>query len=215
MVPMSSTDNNVTAQTPTLEQQGQLLGIAVTAIRHGLLYQTPLTVALDHYRDDDLLLQQRATFVTLKINHELRGCIGTLTAHQPLIQDVARNAYQAAFRDPRFDPLQQQELEQLHVSISILSPPEPVTIKSEQDLISQLRPGQDGLIIKDGLHHATFLPSVWEQLPRPIEFLQHLKHKAGLAVEYWSDTLQVERYTSFEFGTDVAVCLSELASKSL
>lgn len=191
---------------PNPAQQDELLDIAIAAIQYGLDYNTVMPIAMDKYSDneDKPLLEPRATFVTLKIDHELRGCIGTLTAHRALIQDVANNAYQAAFRDPRFEPLQAQELKQLHISISILSPPEPMQVKSEQDLITQLRPGQDGLIIQDGQHRATFLPSVWEQLPDPVIFLQHLKNKAGWPADYWSDAIQAQRYTSFEFGENIS-----------
>jgi hypothetical protein len=194
---------------PSPAQQRQLLDIAVAAIRYGLTHKAVMPVPLENYSDneDPLLLEQRATFVTLKINHDLRGCIGTLSAHQPLIIDVAHNAYQAAFRDPRFEPLQSDEFEQLHISISILSPPAIMHVTSEQDLINQLRPGTDGLIIEDGHHRATFLPSVWQQLPDPVVFLQHLKNKAGLATDYWSDTLTVERYNSIKFGEAVTQLL--------
>ena len=201
---MSSTKNSDTGKSerPDQAQQRQLLNMAVAAIHYGLEHHDIMPVSLDDY--DGLLLKHRATFVTLKINNTLRGCIGTLTAQQPLIKDVVNNAYQAAFHDPRFEPLYPQELEQLHITISILSPPESMHVTSEQDLIDQLRPGQDGLIIEDDGHRATFLPSVWEQLPDPATFLQHLKHKAGVPADYWSDTINVERYGSIEFEEIVA-----------
>lgn len=142
------------------------------------------------------LRQERASFVTLHTHHKLRGCIGSLQAHQPLIVDVMQNSYNAAFRDPRFAPLTLSEFTNLHLEISILSKPEPMHFTSEADLLQQLRPSLDGLILSAGGHRGTFLPSVWEQLPDKKDFLQHLKVKAGLATNYWSDTITIERYTT-------------------
>jgi len=210
MGPMSSTDTDFRPGRPTPAQQRLLLGVAAQAIRYGLTHQDIMPVSLDDYADgeDALLLETRATFVTLKIDEQLRGCIGTLNPLRPLIKDVAYNASQAAFHDPRFDPLQPQELEALHISISILSSAEKMQVTSEADLIEQLRPGEDGLIIHDGRHRATFLPSVWQQLPEPNTFVHHLKLKAGLAPDDWPDTMKVERYGSFEFGEDASELLS-------
>ena len=156
-----------------------------------------LTLNLDNYSAD--LQQQRATFVTLNINDQLRGCIGTLVAHQPLVIDVAHNARAAAFHDPRFGPLSKPEFERLQIHISILGEPEPMTFTSQQDLLQQIRPGIDGLILTSGSHRGTFLPSVWESLATPEEFLSHLKLKAGLPASYWSDDIRIERYTTESF----------------
>ncbi|WP_455207107.1 AmmeMemoRadiSam system protein A [Kaarinaea lacus] len=145
------------------------------------------------------LQEQRATFVTLHINDELRGCIGTLEAHHPLVIDVAHNARAAAFEDPRFDPLSKSEFDRLQVHISILGIPEPMSFSSEQDLIQQLRPGLDGLILSAAGRRGTFLPSVWESLATPEEFLSHLKLKAGLPTSFWSDNVKIERYTTESF----------------
>ena len=146
-----------------------------------------------------LLQENRATFVTLNINNDLRGCIGTLEAYQPLVKDIAHNAHAAAFQDPRFSPLQQSEYANLDIHISILSPPEPMTYTSEEDLLQQIRPGIDGLILEDGRQRGTFLPSVWESLKTPEEFLNHLKLKAGLPVNYWSYSIEMSRYTTESF----------------
>ena len=150
--------------------------------------------------EDATLQQIRATFVTLEIDGELRGCIGTLEAHQALVNDVAYNAHAAAFSDPRFFPLSEKEYPRLDIHISILTPAEPMRFSSENDLIAQLRPGVDGLILQDGNHRGTFLPSVWEQLPEAKQFFTHLKRKAGLPMDYWTDSLQVYRYTTESFG---------------
>lgn len=142
------------------------------------------------------LLEKRATFVTLTIGGKLRGCIGMLEACRPLAEDVAANAVAAAFEDPRFSPLTKKEFAKLEIHISILSPPEELTFLSEADVLNQIRPGVDGLILQEGYHRGTFLPSVWEELPQKELFWAHLKLKAGLPADYWSDTLRVFRYTT-------------------
>lgn len=145
------------------------------------------------------LTEIRATFVTLTIQGRLRGCIGMLKAVRPLIEDVAANACSAAFRDPRFSPVTKEELDKLEIHISVLSPPEEIFFSSEQELLTKIRPGIDGLILQDGPAQGTFLPSVWEQLPQKEQFLAHLKLKAGLPHNYWSDTIRVFRYTAEYF----------------
>lgn len=141
------------------------------------------------------LFQKGATFVTLTQGGELRGCIGSLEAHRPLVEDLEHNARAAAFDDPRFPALSEAELPRTRVEVSILSKPEPLRFKDEADALAQLRPGVDGVILETGWHRATFLPQVWEQLPDPAEFMAHLKHKAGLALDYWSDDVRLSRYT--------------------
>ena len=177
----------------TTEEKQVLLKLAHDAITYGLKHHNPMPVDLNQFAAN--LQEQRASFVTLNINKQLRGCIGSLQAHQPLVQDIAHNAYAAAFSDPRFPPLTMDEFPNLDIHISILNTPEPMQFSSEQDLIKQLRPGIDGLILSDQGHRGTFLPSVWESLAEPALFFAHLKLKAGLPQNYWSDTLTVERYT--------------------
>jgi AmmeMemoRadiSam system protein A len=171
-----------------------LLEVADEAIKFGLEHGKCLELNVSNYPEK--LQQKRASFVTLEIAGELRGCIGTLNARQPLVLDVAQNAYSAAFCDPRFCPLTAEEFPLLTKHISVLSIPTPMQFTSEEDLIAQLRPGVDGLILREGGCCGTFLPSVWEPLPEPRQFLQHLKGKAGLPPDYWSDTIRVERYTA-------------------
>jgi len=171
-----------------------LLRTASEAVAYGLSHGRAMTPRTDGL--PGRLIVPRATFVTLQLAGRLRGCIGTLIAARPLIQDIAWNAFAAAFRDPRFPPVNVGELVLLNYHISVLSPPEPMTFQDEADLLSQMRPGVDGLLLTDREHRGTFLPSVWEQLPDPLTFLQHLKRKAGLPVDHWSDTLKVERYTA-------------------
>jgi AmmeMemoRadiSam system protein A len=142
------------------------------------------------------LMELRATFVTLTMGGQLRGCIGMLEACRPLAEDVAANAVAAAFEDPRFPPLTKREFESLEIHISVLSPTEELRFSSEEDALHQIRPGIDGLILQDGFYRGTFLPSVWEELPQKALFWAHLKQKAGLPVDYWSETLRVFRYTT-------------------
>ncbi|MDH3948579.1 MAG: AmmeMemoRadiSam system protein A [Gammaproteobacteria bacterium] len=181
-----------------VEDQETLLRVAADSIRHGLETGHALSVSLEDY--PPALQQAGASFVTLTILRQLRGCIGMLTATRPLIEDVAKNAFAAAFKDSRFPPLTEAEYAQLEYHISILNPAETMEFDSEADLLQQLRPGIDGLILEDRGRRATFLPSVWESLPKPTEFLQHLKIKAGLPSDYWSNTLRMQRYTVQEFG---------------
>ena len=142
------------------------------------------------------LMEKRATFVTLTIDGQLRGCIGMLEACRPLAVDVAENACAAAFEDPRFPPLTKAEFKKLEIHISILSPSEEMQFSSEADILRQIRPGIDGLILQEGFRRGTFLPSVWEELPEKEQFWAHLKLKTGLPADYWSDTLRVFRYTA-------------------
>jgi uncharacterized protein len=181
----------------SLEGRQTLLQIARESISQGLTQGTPLSVIAGNYPAE--LQAVRACFITLNQRGSLRGCIGHLEASLPLIEDVAENAYSAAFRDPRFPPLAQHELMDLEIHISVLTPSQPISFTSEADLIGQLRPFVDGLILTDGLHRGTFLPSVWEQLPEPALFLRHLKLKAGLTEDYWSDHIQVYRYETESF----------------
>lgn len=175
-----------------------MLQTAALSIQHGLKYRSPLEI--DSFDFDTKLQDKRATFVTLEIDEELRGCIGTLTANQPLIEDIANNAFSSAFKDPRFSALTKAEFDKLSIHISVLTPPEPFPVANEPALIANLVSGEDGLILKDGNYHATFLPSVWETLPFPRDFLRQLKLKAGLPADYWSETIQFERYHTVSFG---------------
>jgi len=176
----------------TKDQQQRLLDLAKKSIQHGLQTGKPLLVNLADFPPE--LRKPCATFVTLNIKGKLRGCIGMLEARKPLAQDIADNAFSAAYRDSRFPPLDTSEFGHLNIHLSLLSNPEPVTFKDEQDLLDQLQPGVDGLILEEGGRRATFLPSVWESLPNKEEFLQHLIIKAGFPATYWSNQLKFSRY---------------------
>ena len=127
------------------------------------------------------LLKPGAVFVTLNENHSLRGCIGSIIAHQPLIDDLIHNAKAAAFSDPRFSPLRADEFDKLDIEISLLTPPKQVAYNSIDELRRIIRPGVDGVIIRKGNYQATYLPSVWEQIPDFDLFFYNLCMKAGLA----------------------------------
>ncbi len=138
----------------------------------------------------------RRTFVTLEVGGRLRGCVGSLAATDSLIVDVARNTRKAALSDPRFPPLTTGELSDASVTISVLSTPRPIAFADEDGLLAQLRPGIDGMIIEDCGRRALFLPKVWAMLPDPRQFLGHLKAKAGLSPEHWSDGFKAWRFTT-------------------
>jgi len=171
-----------------------ILQTARDAIGYGLEHQREQEI--DHQHIPPALLENRACFVTLEIQHQLRGCIGSLEAWRPLIDDINHNAYAAAFSDPRFPAVNAIELDHLSVHVSILNPATPMHFTSEEDAILQIRPGIDGLILNEAGRRGTFLPSVWESLPEPAEFLRHLKMKAGLPENYWSKELELFRYTT-------------------
>ncbi len=171
-----------------------LLGVARAAIEHGLEHGRPLVVRAAAYPEP--LRAVRASFVTLRRGEALRGCIGTCVAVRPMVEDVARHAYAAAFEDPRFPPLTPAERADLHLHLSLLTAPQPLRVASQAELLAQVRPGVDGLLLQDGFHQSTLLPSVWEVLPDPAEFVRHLKLKAGLPADHWSPTLSFQRYTA-------------------
>ncbi|HVY06300.1 MAG TPA: AmmeMemoRadiSam system protein B [Burkholderiales bacterium] len=147
-------------------------------------------------RDDmPWLLHPAATFVTLKQQGRLRGCIGSLSARRPLKDDVRANARSAAFEDPRFPAMHADELDSTRIEVSLLSGMQPMTFRDEADLLSQLRPGIDGLALEHGHGRGTFLPQVWETIADPRRFLAELKRKAGLAHDFWDGDMRISRYT--------------------
>ncbi len=172
----------------------ELLRLARGSIEYGLVHSEPLPVKCDDL--PPALTEPGATFTTLHIAGELRGCRGTLEAAHPLAQDVSRSAFQAAFEDPRFEPVSKDELGAIQLAVSVLSTLEPVSVVDEADLLERLMPGTDGLVIHAAGRRATFLPTVWEMLPDPQSFLAALKAKCGLAHDYWSERLEFQRYTT-------------------
>ena len=177
------------------EDQSGLVELAHQSIRHGLHHgrQPPVDTA-----GHSLPLQaKRASFVTIKLEDNLRGCVGTLEAQYPLVLDIVKNAYAAAFSDPRFPPLTKQEYAHIKLSIALLNPSVAIECTCEEELIACLKPGIDGVSVEEGAgYHATFLPAVWQTLTDRREFIRQLKLKAGLPRDYWSPTLRFRRYTT-------------------
>jgi AmmeMemoRadiSam system protein A len=154
-----------------------------------------LGAAVAASEDAPWLAHQRASFVTLTRNNQLRGCIGSLQAHRALGADVKANALAAAFRDPRFKPLAQPEYEGLAVEVSVLSPVAAMKFRDEGDALAQIRPHVDGIIFQYGHHRSTFLPQVWDQFSDVKVFMGHLKNKAGLPPDFWDPAVSLARYT--------------------
>lgn len=148
---------------------------------------------------DPQLNRPGASFVTLRVGEQLRGCCGTIEASRPLSEDVWNNAWASAFADPRFPPLMTEEWPDTNLQISVLSDPERLDVRSEPELLQLLRPGRDGLILQFGHRRSTFLPAVWEQLPDPVQFLRQLKLKAGWPVDFWPLEMAAWRYTTESF----------------
>ena len=170
-----------------------MLDLCRQSILHGLETGAPLRVAANEV--GPALAAPGACFVTLKKAGQLRGCIGSIISHAPLATDLCENAFKAAFRDPRFAGLSRAEIgDDLELSISVLSPPQPFGFADEADFISKLTPFEDGIILSDGNRRGLFLPQVWDQLPDPKDFLAHLKRKAGLAMDHWSPNMRAERF---------------------
>jgi AmmeMemoRadiSam system protein A len=177
----------------TSTEKQQLLDIARRAITAAASRKPIPEVDLDTLPQS--LLQSAACFVTLHVDDMLRGCTGSLVAQRPLAQEVSLTAVQTAFRDPRFPPVSAAEVPNLDIEISVLTPPRPLTYTSPEDLIVRLRPGVDGVTLRQGFRRATFLPQVWERIPEPRRFLEMLCQKMGLPADAWlSGEMEVEVY---------------------
>ena len=184
---------------PITEQDRQwLLSFARESIEAGLF--TRSHAPLPQRDVSSALQEERAAFVTLHVGGALHGCIGSLEPRYPLFVEVWRNAASAAFSDPRFPALTKAEWPDATLHISVLERPQPLRADSEQALLHQLRPGVDGLVLELNGARVTFLPSVWEQLPSPEQFLAHLKAKAGWPATFWSSQMQAWRYGTESFG---------------
>ncbi len=182
----------------TVDECRQLLAIARQSIARGLQGGAALKPVVAHL--PPALGTTAAVFVTLNRNHQLRGCIGSLQARETLACAAADAAFSAAFSDPRFMPLQADELASTLIDISVLSPLKPLLAASRDELLAQLRPGVDGLLLEQGAHRSTFLPQVWQQLATPGLFLEQLLVKAGLPANYWSSKLRFQHYQALCFG---------------
>ena len=198
---MSSTKANSNEGEIAPDDRDALLEVAQSSILCGLRVNRPL--AVDPNSFSVALRELRASFVTLRASPQLRGCVGSVKASRPLVADTAENAFNAAFRDPRFPPLTPHEFPTLTIDVSVLSPMHPLEFRSEAHLLEQIDPGIDGLEIECGASRGLLLPSVWEHLPDKRRFLQALKVKAGLPATFWSDRLIVNSYTTESFGRKV------------
>jgi AmmeMemoRadiSam system protein A len=180
------------------EEKGMLLTLARQALEHAVRgHKLP---PLDLKGLNPRLQSEGASFVTLTKSGELRGCIGALEPYQPLAQDVREHAVAAALEDYRFPPVQPAELPDITIEVSRLTQPQPLDYASPEDLLTKLRPGLDGVVLRDGWRRATFLPQVWEKVPDPSEFLGHLCYKMGEQPDLWRrKPLEVLIYQVEEF----------------
>jgi len=182
----------------TNEEQQTLLRLARQTMEHAV--QGKKLPPVDDASITPHLREQGASFVTLTIDGDLRGCIGALEAYQPLVDDVREHAVAAALEDPRFPPVDQTELSKIKLEVSRLTAPHLLEYSNSADLISKLRPHVDGVILKSEFRRATFLPQVWKKIPDPQEFLDHLCAKMGAKPNLWRNTkLQVYVYQVEEF----------------
>jgi AmmeMemoRadiSam system protein A len=189
---MSSAEHLLSA-----DARSTLLRVARTAIEYGLSHADAPDVDPALYSAE--LQAEGASFVTLHRAGQLRGCMGALQASRPLVHDVSHNAWRSSTADPRFSPLRREEFTDLEIHISVLSPLSPFPVSSRKQLMRNLRPKIDGLVLRDRGATATFLPSVWDQLETPERFVAELLHKAKLDRNHWSDTIEFERYTVENF----------------
>jgi len=194
---MAGTESNASTGQFSLAWRQRLLQVAREAVLRPFENNESFSIDLSKY--PRVFRQERASFVTLNINQRLRGCIGSLVAHRPLVTDVAHNSQAAAFKDPRFKPLTFEEFQTVDFHISILSVPEILPSSSREELVAKLRPGIDGLIIEYNGKRATYLPSVWGQLTDAETFISELCRKAGLKASGWHADTIVHRYTTEEF----------------
>ncbi|MEA1954205.1 MAG: AmmeMemoRadiSam system protein A [Campylobacterota bacterium] len=174
------------------------LAKAAIAVSLGIEDNFDLAQARSHYPQ---LNQQGAVFVTLTQapNEQLRGCIGSLTAYRPLYKDIIANAQAAALSDPRFKPLSIQEFNKIHIEVSLLSAAKPIEYRDIEDLKNQIKPQIDGVILQLGKHHATYLPSVWEQLPTFETFFASLCLKANLSKACLKEHPSIQTYQATKY----------------
>jgi AmmeMemoRadiSam system protein A len=182
----------------THEERQTLLRLARSAMERAVRGEEP--PPLDPGATTAHLSEPGASFVTLTIQDQLRGCIGALEPSRPLVEDVREHAAAAALEDPRFMPVKPEELDQIEIELSRLSVPKDLTYTDASDLLAQLRPGVDGVILRDGPRRATFLPQVWEKVPERAAFLDHLCTKMGVPADSWRHRhLDVQTYQVEEF----------------
>ena len=197
----SFSENSLERQTEAIRAYAELykdrlLHVARVSLEEAAIHHRKYIPSRGDYAED--LFDKGASFVTLKINNELRGCIGSLFPREAVVSDVAQNTYAAALSDTRFEPVSAEELKNINISVSLLTGYERVVYRDEQDLLDMLEQGVDGVVIRDGNRQGLFLPSVWKELPDKKEFLQNLKLKAGMSPTYWSNKIKVYRFRTVE-----------------
>ena len=178
-------------------ERDALIDVAFRSIDRGIAGGGALEIAAVDY--PECLREQRASFVTLRVEGSLRGCVGSIEARMSLVEDVAENAQRAAFGDPRFWPLSSAERDRLHIHLSVLTPLQPLVARSREELIEQLQPKRDGLVLRQGAFQATFLPAVWDTLEDPAEFVSALESKAGFPGDAWHREVLCHRYSAEEW----------------
>lgn len=174
-----------------------LLLLAWESIAHGLKTGKPLRIDPNDYPEE--LRRRQGSFVKLRRGPHLRGCVGSIEPIRPLAEDVAENAFAAAFCDKHFPALSDDELTDIKIEIMLVSALEEMTCASQLDLLSQLRPQIDGIVLREGSHHANLLPSTWDGFHSPLAFVNHLMQLAGLPLSYWSKNIKIYRYTTENF----------------
>ena len=179
------------------EDVDALFALADLGVRAGLGAQPAPTVAPETLLP--ALRQPQGAFVTIEVDGELNGCIGSIVAVEPLGVAVPRLAWKAAFADPRLPALTPAEYPSAEIKISVLSPLEPVPAGSEAELLANLEAGRDGVLIRSGAANATFLPAMWGKLPDPLTFLRHLEGKAGFRPGHWPTDAEAWRYRSTDY----------------
>jgi len=200
---------------PTENNSNDKARILLRVARAAIAESLGLAVAEKQLDDEDWLQQKGACFITLTQQDQLRGCIGTLEARRTLLNDVKANSKAAAFKDTRFSPLTSDEFSTTQIELSLLSLMQVLSFTSEQDALSQLQTGVDGVVFEYGFHRSTFLPQVWEQLPDAKNFMAHLKHKAGLPADFWADDIKLSRYTVSKWKESDFDMLSDVKAKAV
>jgi AmmeMemoRadiSam system protein A len=191
---LSNCDQRHTEPELSSQQGSVLLHIARSAIE-GRLTGKPHPPAAPDTPPDDWLRQHRATFVTLHIGSDLRGCIGTVEPVRALDEDVHSNALAAAFEDHRFPALATSELDEVSIEVSLLSSPVPIAARHEEEALALLVPGTHGVVLRHAGRRATFLPQVWAALPDKADFLAALREKCGLDPTFWHASIELSTYT--------------------
>ncbi|MFQ5697974.1 MAG: AmmeMemoRadiSam system protein A [Myxococcota bacterium] len=182
---------------PAREERDLLSGIAWRSVERAAHRKPPLRIDASTY--PERVREPGASFVTLRLAGALRGCIGSLEPTRSLVDDVAHNARAAALDDPRFPPLEPEELARLELHLSVLGPLERIPVGTREELLAQLRPGMDGLVLRHDSRRATFLPGVWESLPEPEAFVSELERKAGFDTRAWKKGVDAFRYTVWDW----------------